>query len=40
MELQLSLENISKEQIQIRKFSPKGESSVELVIRIDFSKSA
>ena len=40
MELQLSFEDISKEQIEIKRFSPKGEFAVELLIRIDFSKSA
>ena len=33
-------EAISKEQIEIKKFSPKGETTVELVISIDFSKTA
>jgi transcriptional regulator with XRE-family HTH domain len=40
MELQLSMSEISKDQIEIRKFSPKGDSSVELLISIDFSKGA
>jgi hypothetical protein len=40
MKLQLSLENISKEQIEVKRFSASGEKAVELVIRINFSKSA
>lgn len=40
MELQFSMSEISKDQIEIRKFRPKGESSVELWINIDFSKGA
>jgi len=40
MELQFSIEDLSKEQIHVAKFSPKGVNSAELVIRIDFSKSA
>jgi transcriptional regulator with XRE-family HTH domain len=40
MELQFSMSEISKDQIEIKKFSPKGDSSVELLIRIDFSKGA
>jgi transcriptional regulator with XRE-family HTH domain len=40
MELQFSMSEVSKEQIVIKKFAPKGDSSVELWINIDFSKSA
>jgi len=40
MEMQFSIEDISKDQIEIKKFSPKGEGAVELLIRIDFSKTA
>ena len=40
MELQFSVADISKEQIEIKKISAKGETAVELLIRIDFSKSA
>lgn len=40
MNLHLSLENVSKEQIEVRKFAPSGDQSIELLIRIDFSKSA
>jgi transcriptional regulator with XRE-family HTH domain len=31
---------VSKDQIEVKKFSPSGENSLELVIRIDFSKIA
>jgi transcriptional regulator with XRE-family HTH domain len=40
MEFQFSVADISKEQIEIKKISAKGETAVELLIRIDFSKSA
>lgn len=40
MELQFSIADISREQIEIKKISAKGETAVELLIRIDFSKSA
>jgi transcriptional regulator with XRE-family HTH domain len=40
MEFQFSLTDISKEQIEVKRFSPKGEKAVELLIKIDFSKSA
>jgi transcriptional regulator with XRE-family HTH domain len=40
MEFKFSVEDVSKEQIRITKFSAKGENSAELVIKIDFSKSA
>jgi transcriptional regulator with XRE-family HTH domain len=40
MEFQFSVADISKEQIEIKKISAKGESAVEFLIRIDFSKSA
>ncbi len=40
MEFHFSLADISTEQIEVKKFSPKGEGVVELLIRIDFSKSA
>jgi len=40
MEFQFSLEDLTKEQIQVTRFSPKGANSAELLIKIDFSKSA
>jgi len=40
MEFQFSIADISTEQIEVKKFSPKGERAVELLIKIDFSKSA
>lgn len=40
MEFQFSIEDVSKDQIEIKRFAPKGEGSVELVIKIDFSKTA
>ncbi len=40
MEIQFAISDISKEQIEVARFSPKGENSVELVIKIDFSKTA
>jgi transcriptional regulator with XRE-family HTH domain len=40
MEFRFSLADISTEQIEVKKFSLKGEKAVELLIRIDFSKSA
>ena len=40
MEFQLSLGDISKEQIAVAKFSPRGENSLELLIKIDFSRTA
>ena len=40
MEIQFSISDISKEQIEVAKFSPKGENSLELVIKIDFSRTA
>jgi len=40
MEIQFSISDISKEQIEVARFSPKGENSLELVIKIDFSKTA
>ena len=39
-EFKFSIADISSDQIEIKKVSPKGECSVELLIRIDFSKSA
>lgn len=40
MEFQFSLPEISPKQIEVKKFSPKGEKAIELLIKIDFSKSA
>ncbi len=40
MEFQFSIQDISKEQIEIKKFSPRGDKAVELLIKIDLSKSA
>lgn len=40
MEIQFSISDISKEQIEVAKFSPRGENSLELVIKIDFSRTA
>jgi transcriptional regulator with XRE-family HTH domain len=40
LEFQFSLSEISAEQIQIRRFTAKSESTAELVIRIDFGKGA
>jgi len=40
MELQFPLGDISKEQVEVKRFSPKGETAVELLLRIDLSKSA
>jgi len=37
--LQFSVGDISTERIEVRKFSPAGENSLELVIRIDLSKA-
>jgi transcriptional regulator with XRE-family HTH domain len=34
------IEKACKEQIEIKRFVPKGESAAELLIRIDFSKTA
>ena len=39
-EIQFSMEDVSKDQIEITKLSPKGESSLELVIRISFPRTA
>lgn len=38
--IEFSAGDISKDQIQVKKFSPAGENSLELVIKIDFSKTA
>ena len=40
MKIELSVSDVSKDQIQIKKFSPVGENSLELLIRINFSKTA
>jgi hypothetical protein len=40
MEFHFSLASISKEQIEVKRFAPGGERTVELLIKIDFSKSA
>ncbi len=40
MEFQFSLEDLSKEQIRVTRFAPKGPNSAELSIQIDFSKTA
>jgi transcriptional regulator with XRE-family HTH domain len=40
MEFQFSLADVSTKQIEVKKFSAKGEKAIELVIKIDFSKSA
>jgi transcriptional regulator with XRE-family HTH domain len=40
MEFQFALSDISPEQIRVKKFTPKGESSAELIITIDFRKTA
>ena len=40
MEFSFSIEDISKEQIEIKRFSPKGEKGIELLININFTKSA
>jgi transcriptional regulator with XRE-family HTH domain len=40
MEIQFSVSDISKDQIEVAKFSAKEENSLELVIKIDFSKIA
>ena len=40
MGIQFSIRDISKKHIEIAKISPKGENSVELVIKIDFSRTA
>lgn len=40
MEFQFSVAAISKEQIEVKRFSPRGEKAIELLIKIDFSKSA
>jgi transcriptional regulator with XRE-family HTH domain len=39
-EFQFSVHDVSKDQIEVTKLSPKGENSLELVIRIGFSKTA
>jgi transcriptional regulator with XRE-family HTH domain len=40
MEFQFSVEDVSKEQIEIKRFSPKGPNAVELLVKINFSKTA
>ncbi len=40
MELQFTMSEISMDRIQIKKFSPKGDNSVDLWINIDLSKRA
>lgn len=40
MEFQFSAEAVSKEQIEIKKFSRKGINTAELLIKIHFSKTA
>jgi transcriptional regulator with XRE-family HTH domain len=40
MDFQFSLEDVSSEQIEVKRFSPKGPNSAELVIQIHFSKTA
>jgi len=40
MEFHFPIAEVSPDQIQIKRFSPKGEKSVELVININFSKRA
>jgi transcriptional regulator with XRE-family HTH domain len=40
MELRFSVETISKDQVEIKRLSPRGDNAVELLIRIDFSKTA
>jgi len=40
MEFQFSAEDVSKEQIEIKKFSPKGTNAIELLVKIHFSKTA
>ena len=39
-EFQFSVEDISRDQIEIRRVSAKGEKAVEVLIKIDFSKTA
>jgi transcriptional regulator with XRE-family HTH domain len=39
-EFQFSIADVSKDQIEIRRVSPKGERALEVLIKIDFSKSA
>ncbi len=39
-EFQFSLSEISKHQIEIKRFSPQGDKAAELLIRIDLSKTA
>jgi transcriptional regulator with XRE-family HTH domain len=40
LELRFSVETISKDQVEIKRLSPRGDNAVELLIRIDFSKTA
>ena len=35
-----SVADVSKDQIEVKRISPKGETAVELLLRIDFSKTA
>ena len=39
-EFQFSIAGVSKDQIEVKKFSARGESCIDLVITIDFSKDA
>jgi transcriptional regulator with XRE-family HTH domain len=39
-EFQFSIADISKDQIEIKRVSPKGENSLEVLIKIDLSRSA
>ena len=40
IKIEFSVGDISRDQIEVKKFSPAGENSLELLIRIDFSKTA
>jgi transcriptional regulator with XRE-family HTH domain len=40
LKLPFSLANVSKEQIQVKKFSPRGDNTADLVLRITLSKTA
>jgi len=40
IKIEFSVGDVSRDQIEVKKFSPVGENSLELLIRIDFSKTA
>ena len=40
LELQFSINDIAKENVQVQRITPKGDSTVEMLLKIDFAKRA